>query len=118
MIIGIENLKEKIEYFRKINLEFLVTHATKCLIQSIELTYARYEYLTKENGIIITESNYKRLFMGAMEFEKRFGIDKKTLINKYPYNKRYVDDSSVEIVQKEEQQKLVIKRKKDKGNQQ
>ena len=48
-----ENIKLKVEYLRKINLEFIVKEDSKNLMQSIALTYARYEYFKNERNEII-----------------------------------------------------------------
>ena len=83
---SIENIKEKIDYLRNIDLEFIVLSKTMLLMQSVNLTYSRYEYF-KEKGILIDKNNYIKLFMNSKQFEKCYGITKKELIENYDYNK-------------------------------
>ena len=82
-----ENIKDKIKYLRDIGLEDIVINDTRQLIQSVFLTYARYEFLTKEKGIIIDESNYRKLFCGETNFKKQYGVSKNMLLKKYSYEK-------------------------------
>ena len=39
----------------------------------------------KDRGIVINEENYRRLFYNAKQFEKQYGIDKTTLLERYNY---------------------------------
>ena len=54
-------------------------------MQSTSLTYAKYEFLTKEKGIIIDEFNYRKLFYGEAIFKKQYGVSKDVLLKKYSY---------------------------------
>lgn len=85
--LGIDNIKQKINYLKEINLGFVVLEDTKQLIQSVDLTYARYEYL-KSIEVIIDSDNYKFLFYGNKQFTKQFGIEKKKLLETYSYKNR------------------------------
>lgn len=61
----------------------MILNDTKHLIQSLELSHARYEYLkSKEIGIDIY--NYSKLFYNKKIFEKLFGIDNDKLLELYP----------------------------------
>ena len=80
-----ENIEEKIKYLKDIGLEDLVINDTKKLMQSAHLTYARYEFLTKEKDIIIDEFNYKKLFYSEAIFKKQYGVSKDVLLKKYSY---------------------------------
>ena len=82
--LSIENIKQKIEFYKEINLEFIMVCDTKNLMQSIDLTYARYVFF-KDKGIEINKNNYKKLFFDAKRFKKQYGIDKSTLLEKYNY---------------------------------
>ena len=90
--LSIENIKQKTIFLKEINLDFIVVDDTKKLMQSIDLTYARYMFL-REKGIEITKDNYKRLFYGAKQFEKQYGIDKSTLLEKYSYQE-YINNKN------------------------
>ena len=80
-----ENIEDKIKYLIEINLNCIVVNDTKKLMQSVSLTYARYEFLTKEKGIIIDETNYYKLFCRETQFKKQYGISKNMLLKKYSY---------------------------------
>ena len=90
--LSIENIKQKTIFLKEINLDFIVADDTKKLMQSIDLTYARYMFL-REKGIEITRDNYKRLFYNAKQFEKQYGIDKSTLLEKYSYQE-YINNKN------------------------
>jgi len=57
------------------------------LMQSVDLTCASYNYLTKGRKIEINLSNANQLFLGAKAFEKKYGITKEELLEKYNYKK-------------------------------
>lgn len=80
----LENTIEKIEYLKEIELEKLVVTNTVLLMQSLELTYAHYEYL-KENNFEMNEKNLRKIFYNNREFERQFGITKDELLEKYNY---------------------------------
>ena len=82
--LSIENMKQKIEFYDSINLHSLAVVEPKKLMQSVKLSYARY-YFFMEKGIKIDETNYAQLFREQSRFEKRYGITKKELLEKYPY---------------------------------
>ena len=81
-----ENIRQKTIFLKQIDLDFIAVEDTKKLMQSIDLTYARYMFF-KDRGIVINEENYRRLFYNAKQFEKQYGIDKSTLLEKYNYQK-------------------------------
>ena len=81
---SIENIKQKIDFYKMINLDFIILEDTKKLMQSVDLTYARYMFF-KDEDIEVTRDNYRRLFYTAKIFEKQYGIDKSTLLEKYSY---------------------------------
>ena len=80
-----ENIEVKIKYLKDISLEDVAINDTKQLMQSALLTYARYEFLTKERGILIDETNYNKLFCNETSFKKQYGVDKDVLLKKYNY---------------------------------
>ncbi len=81
---SIEKIKQKIAFYREIELDFVTTEKTKYLMQSVELSYARYNYF-KDKGIIINRQNYTYLFYNEKQFSKQFGVSKKELLLMYPY---------------------------------
>ena len=80
--LSIENIKRKIEFYREIGLDFVITDDTRQLMQSIELTFARYEYF-KSNNIAI--KSYRILFYSEEKQKKQFGVTNQELLLKYPY---------------------------------
>ena len=80
-----ENIEEKLNFYNDINLSLIAINDTKKLMQSVELSYARYMYF-KERGITIDESNYIRLFYDNKTFSKQYGITKEELLEKYKYD--------------------------------
>ena len=87
--LSIENVKKKLDFYGDIGIGNVFINDTKNLMQSVELSYARY-YFLYDRGIVIDESNYGKLFYGNKAFEKQFGVSKEYLLDKYPYeeNKR------------------------------
>ena len=83
---SIENLKEKIYYLRSVGLGEIAIKNPKQLMQSVDLTYARYMYLTQDVGLDIDMGNSKLLFLEAKIFKRRFQITKKELLEKYSYD--------------------------------
>ena len=81
---NLENTKQKIEYLKEIGLEKAIVSNTIILMQSLELTYAHYEYL-KDNDVEMNEKNLKKVFYNNREFERQFGISKEELLEKYIY---------------------------------
>ena len=95
--LNIENINQKLTFLREMHLDFIVVEDTKKLMQSIDLTYARYMFF-KEKGIEITKDNYRRLFYDAKRFEKQYGIDKSTLLEKYNYQEYVNSKESANII--------------------
>lgn len=82
-----ENLNKKIEFYKEIDLEIIVMENTMRLMQSVELTYARYRFLN-DLGININQDNYRKLFYDQKAFAKQYGITNKELLNRYSYNQK------------------------------
>lgn len=81
---SIETIKQKIDFYDSINMHQLVIMDPKILMQSVAVSYARYQfYLSK--GIIIDMNNRSKLFVNNKYFEKTHGITKKELLEKYNY---------------------------------
>ena len=84
--LSIESMKQKIDFYDSIDMHELAVIDSKQLMQSVNLSYARYSFY-KERGIDIDMNNYGKLFVGQKNFEKTYGITKKELLEKYDYNK-------------------------------
>ena len=79
-----ENIRQKLQFYKFIGLDKIVINKPKQLIQSVELSYARYMfYLSK--GVVITESNCKKLFMDQKQFKKIYKLDNNQLIKMFDY---------------------------------
>ena len=83
---SIENIKQKMEFYDLINIREVIVIDPRMLIQSVNLSYARYQFYIN-NEITIDITNYKKLFVEQKKFEKMYGITKKDLLKKYDYNK-------------------------------
>ena len=83
---SIENMKQKIEFYDSIDMHKLAVINSKQLMQSVNLSYARYSFY-KDIGIDIDMNNYRKLFIDQKRFEKAYGITKQELLEKYDYNK-------------------------------
>ena len=90
--LTLENIKNKVEFLKDIGLGDIIIKKPKYLIQSIDLTYARYHYLISKN-IVITPEKYSLLFKGETAFEKQYGVKKQELIEKYNY-KKYIEEKT------------------------
>ena len=83
---SIGTIKQKIDFYDSIGLHSLAIINAKELMQSTNLSYARYMYY-KDIGIDIDETNYRKLFIGQKRFEQQYGITKEELLEKYDYQK-------------------------------
>ena len=89
--LSIENVKKKIDFYGDIGIGNVFINDTKNLMQSVELSYARY-YFLYDKGIVIDESNYRKLFYNNKTFEKQFEVSKDYLLEKYPCEERKMKD--------------------------
>ncbi len=96
--LNIENIKQKIEFYKLIDIDRLLINDAKRLMQSIELSYARYKFY-ESRGIEISDENYRKLFIGQKQFENAYGIGKKELLEMYDYD---------EFIKQSQNQKLKI----------
>jgi len=81
-----DNIREKIEFYDSIGLHDMVVLYPMRLRQSVDLSYARYEYL-KDMGIEITIDNCKKLFIEEEQFERSYNIKKAEILDLYNYRK-------------------------------
>ena len=78
---SLQNVEDKIKYLISINLKGVIINASKQLMQSGSITYARYEFLKKKN-LTSTPDDYYLLFSDEPYFSKGFHITKGELIKK------------------------------------
>ena len=84
--LSIENIKQKIDFYNLIGMHELAVVDAKMLMQSINLSYARYSFYMNL-GINVDMNNYRKLFINQKQFEKTYGITKEELLERYDYNK-------------------------------
>ena len=84
--LSIENMKQKIDFYDSIDMHELAVINSKQLMQSVNLSYARYSFY-KDRGIDLDMNNYRKLFVEQKKFEKAYRITKKELLEKYDYDK-------------------------------
>ena len=80
--LSIENIKQKIDFYNLIDMHELAVIDAKMLMQSINLSYARYSFYI-DLGINIDMNNYRKLFINQKQFEKTYGITKEELLKRY-----------------------------------
>ena len=85
-----KNLLDKIRYYKEIGLSDLIIIKPKILMQSIELSYARYEYMKTKN-IVINIKNYRKLFIGQFIFVSYYDINNDDIKILYPIGS-YLDN--------------------------
>lgn len=91
--LSLENICQKLEFYDSIGLREVIVNDSKKLMQSVDLSYARYEFL-KDKGIAITTSEYGKLFINQRQFESQHGITKDVLISLYNYQEKIGKKSS------------------------
>ena len=74
------NILEKINFYKKINLSEIIMFENKILKYNLNLIKARYNYLTKEKLLIINLENYNDLFLNDFNFYKKYNISKEELL--------------------------------------
>ena len=85
-----KNLLDKIRYYKEIGLSDLIIIKPKILMQSIELSYARYEYMKTKN-IVININKCSNLFAGQSIFVSSYGINNDDIKIMYPIGS-YLDN--------------------------
>ena len=83
---GIDNIREKIELLRSIGIGKVATVSPKLLMQSVDLTYARFRFLTEERNKEISMKTVSSLFAGSNLFQKTYKISKDELLERYNYD--------------------------------
>ena len=85
-IFGLSNdsIVRRIVLLNKLGLNNIILSDTKQLIQSPELTFARYQCLVS-NGIDVSMSTYRRIFIGNSQFERTYNLSKEQLLKMYKY---------------------------------
>ena len=83
--LSIETIKNKINFYKAINIHKVFIKDPRQLMQSIELSYARYMFYSSK-CITIDENNYRKLFVGEKHFKNSFNLFNSDLLYMYDYN--------------------------------
>ena len=83
-VIGgsIKNLEAKLNYYNSIGLHDITIINPVRLMQSVDLSCAKYEFLKK---IVVTIDNFNKLFKSSRDFKEKYGINNKELLEEYNY---------------------------------
>lgn len=84
----IDTLNEKYEYYSSLDMLNIFIKSPNYLMQSLELTDARYNYLINK-VLIVNKNNYGKLFVSSNRFKENYGIDNNELLKKYRENGGY-----------------------------
>jgi len=82
--LSMDMIREKKTFYDMLGISEIMVKKTSCMIQGVELCYARYMFY-KSIGIEIDITNYSLLFMPQVTFYKKYGIEKKELREKFNY---------------------------------
>lgn len=74
-----ELINEKYEFYSKLDMLDIFINDPKYLMQSIELTKKRYEYLINKN-IKVDNTCYKKLFLSNKKFKESYGMTNEILM--------------------------------------
>ena len=83
---SIENIRQKIEFYGSIGMHKIVAKNPLKLIQSVELSYARYHFYLSR-GTVVNMENYNKLFLNNKLFERIYRISKAELLEQYSYTR-------------------------------
>lgn len=92
--LDIDNIKEKIIFYENIGLADLVMIKKKFLMQSLKLSYARYQYFLSI-GIVINNKNFERLFMSEKIFFNTYKVNRDEILELYQYDSSKIIDNIV-----------------------
>ena len=82
---SLENIYYKLQYYNSIGIHFAPIITPKNLIQSVDLTYARFEYFKTISYDPVHGGNFRHLFWSNSQFTKRFGKTNEELLEKYDF---------------------------------
>ncbi|MBQ2873455.1 MAG: hypothetical protein IJE89_05600 [Bacilli bacterium] len=87
--LTMENITTKKEFYDSIGISSFILVKANLLMQSVELSYARYMFYMSI-GKTIDSNNYMDIFCGQKRFETLYGKTNKDLIELYPYDKEEI----------------------------
>ena len=88
---GEDNICSKIAFLKDIGLEKIIIQNPMILIQNLELAIKRYNYLTK-NNVIISDYNYKDLYLTDKRFISKHGISNQELFENYKNENKIIEE--------------------------
>lgn len=94
--LHIDTIREKKEFYDSIGIGDIITLKPMYLMQSIEVSYARYMFY-KSIGKEINKDNYLLLFMLQTRFIKKYGKTKEELINEFNYDKYLEEKKNIKV---------------------
>lgn len=83
-----DNINNKYELLSKLNMLNIFIEKPKYLMQSLNLTSIRYDYLINK-GIKVDNTCYKKLFLSSKKFKKSYGVTNEELLNLYKKEGNY-----------------------------
>ena len=83
---SIDSLNEKFSILSGVGLDKEVLNRPSYLMQSVELTFARMNFL-KDKKVVFDHKAFNSLVMSSTDFKKKFGIDNEEVRERYPYKK-------------------------------
>lgn len=83
-----DNINNKYELLSKLNMLNIFIEKPKYLMQSLNLTSIRYDYLINK-GIKVDNTCYKKLFLSGKKFKKSYGVTNEELLNLYKKEGNY-----------------------------
>lgn len=86
--LNVDNINNKYELYSKLDMLNIFYDNPKYLMQSINLTMIRYNYLINK-GIKIDNTCYKKLFLSNKKFKKSYGITNEELYSLYKEEGNY-----------------------------
>lgn len=84
----IDTLNKKYNYYLQLDMLEIFVKNPSYLMQGIDLTNARYQYLINK-GLEVNKNNYGKLFLTDKKFKKTYGIGKEELLKKYKEGEQY-----------------------------
>ena len=93
-ILGLskDNINEKLDFFETVGLQGVALKKPDYTVQSVEVTYARYEFF-RMLEVEITSKNINKLFVTAKCFQESYGVSKQELLEMHNYERDYKNNT-------------------------
>lgn len=89
-IFDVDAVIMKKEFYDSIGLCGVIVNDPLQLIQSVDVSYARYKFL-KSINVEVTMENYRLLFMNEKRFAQRYGVTKQEIVKQYNFDQDYAN---------------------------